>query len=611
VAGPLELALPPLDRHRVPAAVTGDAPHDPFAHLHDEDYARDFSRGWIGADTLWDSGGRPALSLDGDWEFTLDPFDEGLRQKWYALDGEPPSRWTVPRDYDPGGAVPVPVPSCWNVLKPEWTHYEGAVWYARDFDAPDVGTGRAILRFGAANYAARVFLNGTFVGAHRGGSTPFCIDVTAALRPGANRLMVHVENRRAADRVPMNHFDWFNYGGLHRGVSLLVVPARAIRVFSVGLDVDGAIAATITLADSVDAEARLTVPQLGIDTPFRVVAGQGRVRIAADPERWSPDNPKLYDVEIACGDDRVRDRVGFRTVAVDGERILLNGTPVLLKGVCVHEDDMSLGRCTDESDIRGRFAHAKALGANFLRLAHYPHHELVARIADEAGLLLWAEIAVYWAIAFDNPDTYADAENQLRELVARDRNRASVILWGVGNENADTDARFRFMSRLAQTARAADPSRLVSAACLINRTTFRIEDRLAEALDVIGINEYFGWYEPEMGDLQRLLDNSSPGKPVLVSETGADALAGFRDKDGGMFSEDRQAEFYRRQIAILKRCGYVQGIAAWLLYDFRSERRQTRFQRGFNRKGLIAEDKRTEKAAFAALRDALAGWRRN
>ncbi len=589
----------------------GDAPHDPFAHLHDEDYARDFSRGWIGADTLWDSGGRPALSLDGDWEFTLDPFDEGLRQKWYALDGEPPSRWTVPRDYDPGGAVPVPVPSCWNVLKPEWTHYEGAVWYARDFDAPDVGTGRAILRFGAANYAARVFLNGTFVGAHRGGSTPFCIDVTAALRPGANRLMVHVENRRAADRVPMNHFDWFNYGGLHRGVSLLVVPARAIRVFSVGLDVDGAIAATITLADSVDAEARLTVPQLGIDTPFRVVAGQGRVRIAADPERWSPDNPKLYDVEIACGDDRVRDRVGFRTVAVDGERILLNGTPVLLKGVCVHEDDMSLGRCTDESDIRGRFAHAKALGANFLRLAHYPHHELVARIADEAGLLLWAEIAVYWAIAFDNPDTYADAENQLRELVARDRNRASVILWGVGNENADTDARFRFMSRLAQTARAADPSRLVSAACLINRTTFRIEDRLAEALDVIGINEYFGWYEPDMGDLQRLLDNSSPGKPVLVSETGADALAGFRDKDGGMFSEDRQADFYRRQIAILKRCGYVQGIAAWLLYDFRSERRQTRFQRGFNRKGLIAEDKRTEKAAFAALRDALAGWRRN
>ena len=591
--------------------MTGEAPHDPFAHLHDEDYAQAFSRGWIGADTLWDPGGRAAISLDGEWDFTLDPFDEGLRQKWYALDAEPPSKWTVPRDYDRGGAERVPVPSCWNVLRPEWKHYEGAVWYARDFAAPGIGTGRAILRFGAANYAARVFLNGTFVGAHRGGSTPFCIDVTAALVAGANRLMVHVENRRAPDRVPMNHFDWFNYGGLHRGVSLLVVPARAIRTFSVGLGRGGAVEATVTLAAADDTTARLRVPELGIDAAFPVAGGEGRIRIAADVERWSPESPKLYDVEIACGDDRVRDRVGFRTVAVDGERILLNDAPVLLKGVCVHEDDLALGRCTDEPDIRRRFAHAKALGANFLRLAHYPHHDLVARIADEVGLLLWAEIAVYWAIAFENADTYDDAENQLRELVARDRNRASVILWGVGNENADTDARYRFMSRLARTARTADPSRLVSAACLINRGTFRIEDRLADALDVIGINEYFGWYEPDIGDLQRLLDNSSPGKPVLVSETGADARPGFRDAGGAMFSEDRQAEFYRRQIAILERCGYVQGIAAWLLYDFRSERRQTRFQRGFNRKGLIAEDKRTEKAAFAALRDAFAGWRRN
>ncbi|MFN7192172.1 MAG: glycoside hydrolase family 2 TIM barrel-domain containing protein [Rhodospirillales bacterium] len=250
----------------------------------------------------------------------------------------------------------------------------------------------------------------------------------------------------------------------------------------------------------------------------------------------------------------------------------------------------------------------KALGGNFLRLSHYPHDPLVARMADEAGLLLWAEIPVYWAIDFANPDTYADAENQLLELVARDRNRASVILWGVGNENADTDARYRFMASLADAARRADPTRLVSAACLVNREKFRIEDRLAAKLDVIGLNEYFGWYEPDPKDLARLLANSDPGKPLLISETGADAVAGLHGAETLLFGEERQAAFYRNQLDILRLFPYVQGMAVWLLYDFRSERRQTRFQRGWNRKGLIAEDKTTRKAAFAALRDAWANW---
>jgi len=583
-------------------------PADPFAHLHDEDYAQPYSQNWTGAGDLFDFGGRAYVSLDGAWRFTLDPFDEGLRQKWFALDDAEPSQWVVPRDYDPGGAAEVPVPSCWNVLRPEWMHYEGAAWYLREFAAPANEGGRTILRFGAANYAARVFLNGAFVGAHRGGSTPFCFDVSALLRNGANRLMVQVENRRRDERVPMSHFDWFNYGGLHRGVSLLTLPSVAIKHFGVSLAASGGIDVSVQLCTPADGPAHLRIPGLGIEADVDIVGGRGATHVAAEPERWSPEKPKLYDVEIAFGTDRVAERVGFRTITTQGERILLNGKPILLKGVCVHEDDLGKGRCSDEADIRRRFADAKALGANFLRLAHYPHDERVARIADEVGLLLWAEIAVYWAIAFDNPDTYADAENQLLELIARDRNRASVVIWGVGNENADTDARFRFMSRLARTARAADPTRLLSAACLINRRTFRIEDRLADELDVVGLNEYFGWYEPDMHDLERLLENSAPGKPVVISETGGDALAGFRDEGGAMFSEDRQSQFYRGQIEILQRFSYVQGIAAWLLYDFRSERRQTRYQRGFNRKGLIAEDKRTRKAGFGALRDALAGW---
>lgn len=286
---------------------------------------------------------------------------------------------------------------------------------------------------------------------------------------------------------------------------------------------------------------------------------------------------------------------------MEGERIRLNGRDVILRGVSVHEDDLDTGKTSGEADIRRRYAHARELGCNFLRLAHYPHDARAAAIADEVGLMLWAEIPVYWAIDFAAPDTYDDAANQLAELITRDRNRAGVILWGVGNENADTDARLSFMGRLAGLARALDPTRLVTAACLIDRQRFAIADRLADALDVIGLNEYFGWYEPSFDGLRRLLANSAPGKPVIISEFGADAVAGHRGGARELFTEDCQEAVYREQLAILATAPYVRGLTPWLLYDFRTERRQTAFQRGWNRKGLIAEDKTTRKRAFAVL----------
>ena len=347
--------------------------------------------------------------------------------------------------------------------------------------------------------------------------------------------------------------------------------------------------------------AGIRVPELGLDVSCPVVAGRGEIVVPAQVERWSPEHPRLYEVRVACGNDAVVERTGFRTVRTDGTRILLNDRPVWLKGVCVHEDDLEAGKVSTEADIRRRFRHAKELGCNFLRLSHYPHHELVARIADEEGLLLWAEVPVYWAIDFADPDTLADARNQLSELILRDVNRPSVIIWGVGNENADTDARLAFMADLADTAKRLDPSRRVSAACLINRETFAIEDRLADHLDVVGLNEYFGWYEPDFSGLERLLGNSSPDRPVIVSETGADAAPGHRGAGRVLFTEDWQAEFHRQQFRRIAATPYVAGLAAWLLYDFRTERRQTSFQRGFNRKGLIGADKNTRKAAFDAL----------
>lgn len=587
------------------------AADDPFHHLHDEDYARPYLSGLVGAETYVPVNGRPVLSLAGDWRLTLDLFDEGLRQRWFALDETPPSQWPQPRDYEIEAGELVPVPSCWNLLKPEWTYFEGAAWYTRHLDWLRGPAGeRAILNIGAANYAAFIFVNGRYVGGHRGGSTPFSLDVTDALQDGRNRLQVMVENRRSPVRVPMQHIDWFNYGGLYREISLMRLPAAFIREARAVLLPGGREARfAIVLSEAVDTTAQIDVPELGLSLSVLIRGGRGEAKIPFAGQTWSPEAPRLYNVRFSCGADQVDERIGFRTVEARGTEILLNGETLRLKGVCVHEDDLALGKVSTEADVRRRFRHVKELGGNFLRLSHYPHHEHVARIADEMGLLLWAEIPVYWAIAFDNTDTYADAENQLRELIARDVNRASVILWGVGNENADTDARLSFMSRLAQAARRADPTRLVGAACLINRETFAIEDRLAEHLDVIGLNEYFGWYEPDFSGLDRLLANSDPGKPVIVSETGADALPGHRGAGRVLFTEDWQAEFYRQQVRRLAATPYVAGIAAWLLYDFRTERRQTRFQKGFNRKGLIAEDKTTRKLAFWALSELFAEWR--
>ena len=586
--------------------------HDPFHHLHDEAYARPFESPTLGSSDVVAMAGRRGVSLSGAWNFTLDLFDEGLRQHWYRDPAEPPTAWVRPRDYDALAGQTTTVPSCWTMQQPQWRHFEGGAWYTRLIDGgaggADGARERTVLRVGAANYQARVFLNGHFLGTHRGGSTPFFVDLTEHLQPGAgNRLQIQVDNRREPQRVPMHHVDWFNHGGLYREVELLRLPAVYFRRAELQLLPDGSFSrlrACVELSAPVDGVAVVDLPGLGLRQEIPVRQGRGTLVFDARPALWSPQHPCLHDVHFVFGSDRVSDRIGFREIRVEGRRILLNGQPVYLRGICVHEDDLDLGKCSTEEDVRRRFAHARELGCNFLRLAHYPHHEHVARIADELGFLLWEEIPVYWAIRFEDPATLDDARNQLQELIARDANRASVILWGVGNENADTEARYAFMRELVRAAREADPTRLVSAACLINRQAFRIEDRLAQHLDVIGLNEYFGWYEPGFEGLRTLLANSSPDRPVLISETGADALAGHHGLEDELFTEECQARMYRGQIAIADTADYICGITPWLLYDFRSERRQTVFNRGFNRKGLIAEDKTTRKLAFEVLAQA-------
>ena len=567
--------------------------------LHDEDYDRPFNTQSLNADTMIFTRGRQGQSLDGDWNFCVDLLDTGLRQKWFAMTPEAPEDRIEPWDYDPYMGETVPVPSCWQMQKEKWYFFEGSAWYTRPLEHDPAPGRRQVLRIGAAQYDCKVFLNGAFLGNHYGGSTPFCVELTEALQPGQNWLMLCVNNTRTLDRVPMRNTDWFNYGGVYREVTLYDLPPVVIRDLFVRLE-----GGAILVSASVDGDcttARFSIPELGVEADLPLQDGKGEITLAATPALWSPDNPKLYDVSLIAGEDQLQDRVGFRTIERAGTEILLNGAPIFLRGISVHEDDATIGKVTSEADIRRRFTHAKELGCNYLRLAHYPHHERAAEIADEMGLMLWEEVPVYWAIDFANPATRRDAENQLRELIRRDRNRASVIIWSVGNENPDTDARLDFMRGLAEIAKAEDPTRLTSAACLVNHAKLKIEDRLAEHIDVIGLNEYYGWYEENFDELGEIGRNSAPDRPVVISETGADGDSTVQGPKGGLFSLAYQDEVYAKQIETLRGLDYVKGMSPWILYDFRVERRQGIFQRGWNRKGLIAADKATKKPAFHRL----------
>lgn len=463
---------------------------------------------------------------------------------------------------------------------------------------------RVFLKIGAANYLCRVFLNKKYVGMHRGGSTPFYFDITDFLAHD-NRMLIQADSTRRDGQVPPAVTDWFNYGGIYRDIEIIRVPEIHIKDFKIFLEPGSGlkkIHVSVTVSEKINSSAVLTIEELGIREKITVTDGSGEITFTASPKLWSPENPVLYDVSLSCGNDSVRDKVGFREIRVRGMDILLNGSPVFLKGISCHEDSAANGKALTDEERLANIRLAKELGCNFMRVAHYPHNERMAQLADELGILLWEEIPVYWNVHFDSRDTYADARNQLHELITRDFNRASVIIWSVGNENEDTDERLAFMKNLADFARKTDPARAVSAACLVNFSKNAIEDRLEEYLDIIGVNEYCGWYTADLNMLPALFENSRPQKPVIITEFGADALSGNRGTITDKGTEDCQAYVYEKQIENIKKISYIKGMTPWILRDFRCPRRTAATQKYYNTKGLVSADG-VKKLAFYVLHD--------
>ncbi|WP_066804458.1 glycoside hydrolase family 2 protein [Sphingomonas asaccharolytica] len=575
---------------------------------------------------------RDGVDLSGSWHYSVDPFRAGLAGFHGETPGESQQRYLdldvakamkddnrAMYEFDLARSPITTLPSSWLTEAPELRYYQGLMWYQRTFPAPAARKGRYFLRFGAANYSTVVYLNGKPVGRHEGGFTPFAFEVTKLLRAGDNQITVGVDSQATEATVPPPVTDWENYGGVTRPIRLISTPNTYVDDAWVRLTRDGKLAvdAHVDGAQAGNHAIRLKIAALGLDVAGTTDAkGDWRTTIAAPRAlvRWSPEQPKLYDVTIASGDDEWRDRVGFRTIEVRGPDILLNGKPIFLRGISLHEEELSTEptRAITPAAARALLGEIKdGLHGNYVRLAHYPHSEVMTRLADEMGIIVWSEVPVYWRVAWSNPDTLATARNMIAENIMRDRNRASIAIWSVANETPVTDARNTFLRTLVSDVRKLDDTRLVSAALLTERSQgangkpiIAMADPLADALDVVAINTYFGWYTPDrLEDLASFSFRVPANKPLIFSEFGADAKAGFHDQRGmpEKFSEEYQAEFYRKTLGMVDRIPTLRGMSPWILKDFRSPRRQNpEFQQGWNRKGLISEAGQ-RKQAFGVL----------
>lgn len=568
-------------------------------------------------DLIQNTDGRKVVNLDGQWQTIVDPYESGFydyryqpSQNGFFKNAKPKTKSElIEYDFDNSGLLKVP--GDWNTQSDQLFFYEGTIWYKKSFDYQRRPNTRVFVYFGAANYLADVYLNGEKIGQHEGGFTPFNFEITNLVRDTGNFLIVKVDNKRRRDAVPTLMTDWWNYGGLTRDVKLIETPNTFVHDYFIQLQKGSRerVGGWVKLAgDKLNQRITVRIPEAGVSKSFTTNAGGVAViDFNADLKLWSPENPKLYDVTIEAETDHVRDQIGFRSIETRGTDILLNGRPIFLRGVCLHEEaPFRGGRAYSREDALTLLGWAKELGANFVRLAHYPHNEFMIREADRMGIMVWSEIPVYWTILWENPATLENARNQLSEMIARDKNRAAVVIWSVANETPLSDARLSFLKNLISYARSLDPGRLLSAAMerhYTDATTQMIDDPLGEYLDVLGCNEYVGWYDglPEKAD--RLEWKTKYQKPLVMSEFGGDALFGNHGDALTRWTEEYQESIYQHQLNMLKRIPFLRGTSPWILMDFRSPRRPLpKIQDYWNRKGLISNRGEKKKAFYVMQR---------
>ena len=555
---------------------------------------------------------RSTVSLNGSWHYIVDVQEEGYydyRMKptpWGFFQNAKPQKPEDLIEYDFDKAPVMQVPGDWNTQDERLFFYEGTVWFKRAFQWHRNGNRRTLLYFGAVNYDTYVYVNGKLAGHHVGGFTPFNFDVTDLLREGDNFVVLKVDNKRHAEAVPTQIFDWWNYGGITRDVLLVDVESVYIEDYNLQLaSLEGRLLSfSVQLNKPLSGQQiTLSIPELKIKKTLTTDAeGKAALSMKAKPILWSPATPKLYQVDIQLGSESIRDEIGFRIIETRGKQILLNGNPIFLKGISIHEEKPNGGgRANSTADAHTLLSWAKELGCNYVRLAHYPHNEYAVREAERMGMLVWSEIPVYWTIAWTNADTYQNAERQLTDMIRRDHNRCNVIIWSIANETPHSDARDQFLSRLSQKARSLDATRLISMAMEVtaaNHHKNRLQDNMNQYVDVISFNQYIGWYR-DVNDAPKMEWEIPYDKPVIISEFGGGAKYGLHGAKNQRWTEEFQENLYRENCAMLDKIDGLAGTTPWILKDFRSPRRVLNgIQDYYNRKGLFSDDGHKKKAFY-------------
>jgi beta-glucuronidase len=579
---------------------------------------------------------RQMHDLSGFWNFRFDPDQHGTAQGWHA-------------GFEPDHIIAVP--ASWNDQFEDWRDYTGIAWYQTAFDLPWGWRGQRILvRFNAVSYLTEVWLNGERLGEHEGGYLPFVFDITERVKDTGNDLVVRVDGQLAVDRVPpgklaglpgaafpmVNYpdtsFDFFPYCGIQRPVLIYTEPPDAITDLTVTTGIEGASGAirvhiARTPGDPVEAHVTLSGHGASLSTGLRLDSTSGSVQLTVpDAALWSPQTPALYDLRVelvrsGAVVDCYSLAVGIRTIAVEGDRLLLNGEPVKLVGFGRHEDFPVVGKGLLPALIVKDYALMRWIGANSFRTSHYPYSEQMMDMADRLGFLVIDETP---AVGLFFLETGLEKRNRvcqqmIREMIDRDKNHPSVIMWSLANEPhtataAARQAYYRDLSVVdhpsrpeaiaafraqAELARQLDPTRPV--------TLVSHEGALEEAfqfVDVTCLNRYAGWYSQsgqiDLGlawlDKEIDLIHRLYPKPFILSEFGTDAIPGHHAQPPEMFSEEYQAEFLTKQLQLTDQKPFVVGQHIWNMCDFKTSQAVHRMG-AYNYKGVFTRDRRPKLAA--------------
>jgi beta-glucuronidase len=559
---------------------------------------------------------RSEISLNGFWKFSKDETNDGETKGWQQA---------IPAQYE------IAIPASWNEQHQDLTHFFETGWYEKEVIIPKIYKGnRLFLRVGAANYYSRVWVNGELMGEHEGGHLPFSFDVTDNIDwDGMNKITISVDVRIKPDSLPAgeveheqiiqkngykgqfprNYYDFFPYGGINRPVSLVVVSKTFIDDVSIQTNIVGeAGEINFTIKLNQPFAGKVTVKVEDVEQNLYMYDDEsitGKITIK-DAKLWSMENPHLYSMQFGLTKEDVEIdqyilKVGIRTIEIEGSQLLLNGEPIFMRGVGLHEDFAVLGKGMHPALIVKDMNLLNWLGGNSIRTSHYPYSDEFLNYCDENGILVIGETPfVGFVESHYNIDMEVKAKRVITEMINRDKNHPSIIAWSLANEgNTFVPSADSFYKALYDHAKEMDNSRPIT---IVNCLDVE-EDVALKHYDFVCLNRYYGWYtQPGLLDeacelLSEKLDRCYEifGKPVMVTEFGADAIAGMHMDPPELFSEEYQAEMVTRQYQIIESKPYTIGAHVWVLSDFKTSQNPKRVI--LNRKGLFTRERQPKLAA--------------